>query len=291
MFAVKHVTDRQGNVLVQDPPIAQFLFSNSKAALIWLFVRLYIGYEWLEAGWHKFTDPAWMETGQGILGYWTRALGNAPNGKPIITYDWYRTFIQFLVDSGSHPWFAKLIVLGELAVGLGLIVGALVGGLTGGLGIEATLKAFNSGLGGGATVALSYALLGAFAVAIAKSGMAHALADKALAMVDRQHFVRQGMSHAGLGNGHRESTEQRVGQCHGRPAAEAAVEGFEGRFDTQATGQATDQCTDDQGDHHMHAGQAEDQHDADRGNYCIHFITSIQTKRLRPAVCEEPPAD
>jgi thiosulfate dehydrogenase (quinone) large subunit len=127
MFAVKHVTDEKGNVLVQDPPIAQFLFQNSKASIIWLIIRLYIGYEWFEAGWHKFTDPAWMETGQGILGYWTRALGNAPNGKPIITYDWYRAFIQFLVDSGSHPWFAKLIVFGELAVGLGLIVGALVG--------------------------------------------------------------------------------------------------------------------------------------------------------------------
>jgi thiosulfate dehydrogenase (quinone) large subunit len=35
--------------------------------------------------------------------------------------------IQALVDSGSHPWFAKVIVFGELAVGLGLIVGALVG--------------------------------------------------------------------------------------------------------------------------------------------------------------------
>jgi thiosulfate dehydrogenase [quinone] large subunit len=127
MIAVKHVTDDKGNVLVQDPPIAQFLFQNSKAAVIWLVVRLYIGWAWLDAGWHKFTDPAWMETGQGIMGYWTRALGNAPNGNPIIAYEWYRTFIQFLVDSGAHPWFAKAIVFGELAVGLGLIVGALVG--------------------------------------------------------------------------------------------------------------------------------------------------------------------
>ena len=37
---------------------------------------------------------------------------------------------------------------------------------------------------------------------------------------------------------------------------------------------ATDQRTDDQGDHHVHAGQAEDQHDADRSNHCIHFTTS-----------------
>jgi predicted histidine transporter YuiF (NhaC family) len=59
----------------------------------------------------------------------------------------------------------------------------------GGLGIEATLSAFNGGLGGGAQVALSYAMLGAFAVAIAKSGLAHAMADKALRMVNKQQAV------------------------------------------------------------------------------------------------------
>lgn len=71
----------------------------------------------------------------------------------------------------------------RIHVVLALIIGALAGGMLGGLGVEGTLAAFNQGLGGGATVALSYALLGAFAVAIAKSGLAHALADKALGLV------------------------------------------------------------------------------------------------------------
>lgn len=74
-----------------------------------------------------------------------------------------------------------------------LIVGALAGGLVGGLGMEGSLAAFNKGLGGGATVALSYALLGAFAVAIAKSGLAHALADKALALVGRNEAKGSGV--------------------------------------------------------------------------------------------------
>ncbi|KAA0693445.1 sodium:proton antiporter [Halopseudomonas laoshanensis] len=74
-----------------------------------------------------------------------------------------------------------------------LIIGAVVGGLMGGLGLEATLEAFQGGLGKGANVALSYALLGAFAVAIAKSGLAHALADKALILVNRQQSGGQGM--------------------------------------------------------------------------------------------------
>ena len=76
-----------------------------------------------------------------------------------------------------------ILSLCRVHVVIALIVGALVGGLLGGLGVEGSLAAFNEGLGGGATVALSYALLGAFAVAIAKSGLAHALADKALVLV------------------------------------------------------------------------------------------------------------
>lgn len=79
-----------------------------------------------------------------------------------------------------------ILSLCRVHVVVALIVGALAGGVLGGLGVEGSLTAFNRGLGGGATVALSYALLGAFAVAIAKSGLAHALADKALALVGQQ---------------------------------------------------------------------------------------------------------
>ena len=75
----------------------------------------------------------------------------------------------------------------RIHVVVALITGALAGGLIGGLGMDGTLEAFNKGLGAGATVALSYALLGAFAVAIGKSGLANALADKVLAMVGSQH--------------------------------------------------------------------------------------------------------
>lgn len=58
-----------------------------------------------------------------------------------------------------------------------LILGALSAGLLAGMGLEPTLAAFSSGIGGGAEVALSYAMLGGFAVAIAQSGLPHAMAD------------------------------------------------------------------------------------------------------------------
>jgi len=129
MFKVEKVTDEKGQIYIQDPPIARFLFQSTKASWLWLIVRLYVGYEFLEAGFHKFTDPAWMNgTGQGILGFWTRAVAipDAP-ARPLITFDWYRNFLQVLIDTNSAGWFSYVIVFGELFVGIGLIVGAFVG--------------------------------------------------------------------------------------------------------------------------------------------------------------------
>ncbi|UII55389.1 Na+/H+ antiporter family protein [Cytobacillus spongiae] len=67
-----------------------------------------------------------------------------------------------------------------------LITGALVGGLTGGLSIEKTIEVFTNGLGGSASVALSYALLGGFAVAISKTGLPNLLVEWVLGMVGKQ---------------------------------------------------------------------------------------------------------
>lgn len=128
MFKVEKITDSQGRVLIQDPPIARFLFQSATAAWLWLLVRLYVGYEWFMAGLHKFEDPAWMDgTGSAILGFWKRAVAIPETGRPPITYDWYRSFLQYLIDIHAEGWFSKLIVFGEMAVGIGLILGAFVG--------------------------------------------------------------------------------------------------------------------------------------------------------------------
>src|SRR2546421_7538127 len=128
MFKVEKVLDAKGQTLIQDPPIARFFFQSTVAAWLWLAVRLYVGYDFLIAGWHKFNTPAWMDgSGAGILGFWKGALGTTPSGAPVITFDWYRNFLQVLVDTNSAGWFSYVIVFGELAVGLGLILGAFVG--------------------------------------------------------------------------------------------------------------------------------------------------------------------
>ena len=60
---------------------------------------------------------------------------------------------------------------------LALVAGAIAGGLTGGLSFEATITSFTGGLGEGATIALSYALLGGFAVAISQTGIPQLLVN------------------------------------------------------------------------------------------------------------------
>ncbi len=66
----------------------------------------------------------------------------------------------------------------RINVVIALTISAIIGGLIGGLSLVDTISIFNNGLGGGASIALSYAMLGAFAVAISKSGITDLLANK-----------------------------------------------------------------------------------------------------------------
>jgi len=75
--------------------------------------------------------------------------------------------------------------LARMHVMMSMIVAAFVGGWIGGLDTGATLDAFNKGIGGGAGIALSYALLGGFAVAISLSGLPHLLADRILSRIGK----------------------------------------------------------------------------------------------------------
>ncbi|PMR77539.1 Na+/H+ antiporter family protein [Billgrantia endophytica] len=70
--------------------------------------------------------------------------------------------------------------LARVSVVFALIIASLAGGLLAGMPIDAILDAFNDGLGNGATIALSYAVLGAFAVALSRSGITELLADRAI---------------------------------------------------------------------------------------------------------------
>lgn len=120
------------STVVADPPIARFLFSDTRMALVWLLLRVYVGWAWLDAGWHKVMDTGaktnYIYDGAGILSFWQRITATPAGGaKPTITYDWYNGFIQWLINIQAQGVMGKLIAFGETAVGLGLIFGAFTG--------------------------------------------------------------------------------------------------------------------------------------------------------------------
>ncbi len=120
-------SDEAGEVEIEGPRFARFLFNNSRAGLFWLPIRLFLGFAWLDAGWHKITDPEWTSGGVALRAYWERAAAIPEQGRPPITYEWYRDFLNTLLAGGHESWMSWLIMFGEIAVGLGLLFGALTG--------------------------------------------------------------------------------------------------------------------------------------------------------------------
>lgn len=111
---------------IREWKVARFIGRSRDAAPLFLGIRLFLGWEWLSAGWHKFQDPAWMQSGEALRGFWTRAATvPEPPGRPAIGYPLYRSFIQFMLDNHWDAWFHYLIVFGELLIGLGLLFGGL----------------------------------------------------------------------------------------------------------------------------------------------------------------------
>jgi thiosulfate dehydrogenase [quinone] large subunit len=114
-------------VEVEGPAFSRFLFNNTQAGLLWLAIRIFVGFEWLVAGWEKLSGTGWTNGGAALLGFWKGAVAIPQTGKPAITFEWYRTFLQWLIDNHAQGLFGWIIALGETAVGVGILLGALVG--------------------------------------------------------------------------------------------------------------------------------------------------------------------
>ena len=116
-----------GEVEIEGPRFARFLFNNSRAGLFWLPIRLFLGFAWLEAGWHKATGGGWLDGGSALAGLLAGRRRDPQKGRPPISFEWYRDFINFLLSGHHEGWFAVLVTFGEIAVGIGFILGALTG--------------------------------------------------------------------------------------------------------------------------------------------------------------------
>ncbi|KKB72905.1 MULTISPECIES: Na+/H+ antiporter family protein [Bacillus] len=86
-----------------------------------------------------------------------------------------------------------MLILSLLRVNvvIALVLGALAGGLTGGLSLGETVSVFTDGLGGNATIAVSYALLGAFAAALTKTGLPDAMVEASVKLVGKEGDTRR----------------------------------------------------------------------------------------------------
>ena len=113
--------------VIEESPFSYFLTADTRSAWLWLVVRIYVGWIWLEAGWGKFNNPAWFgeSAGSAIRGFAQGALSKTAGLHPDVQW-WYADFLQNIVLAHSFLW-SHIIVFGELAVGLGLILGCLTG--------------------------------------------------------------------------------------------------------------------------------------------------------------------
>ncbi len=116
----------KGNIIIPENPVSRFLFSSPNSAIIWLIVRLYVGYAWITAGWGKVTSDAWTgkNAGAALQGFVGGALAKSQEGGDVA--GWYATFLENTVLPNAKV-FSYMVAYGELLVGLGLILGLLTG--------------------------------------------------------------------------------------------------------------------------------------------------------------------
>jgi thiosulfate dehydrogenase [quinone] large subunit len=113
-------------VYIEEPAVSKWLFASSKAAWIWLVVRLWLGYEWLHAGWEKVTSPAWMDGGKALKGFAAGAIASSKDPEhPQVAYGWWVSFLHWVSDNAA--WMGKLIAVGEVVIGIALILGLFTG--------------------------------------------------------------------------------------------------------------------------------------------------------------------
>jgi len=126
----------------EEPRFAKWLFASPAAGLIWLVVRIYLGYEWMHAGWEKltgteggfwtwhfgYTADSWLRSSAGLTGFTKYAASGAAQGPhSAVNYGWYASFLDWLSHPGPAAVFSKVIALGETAIGIALIIGLFTG--------------------------------------------------------------------------------------------------------------------------------------------------------------------
>ena len=113
--------------VIEEPKLALFILQSPRFAWFWLVVRVYVGWQWLTAGWQKVHDAAWFgsHAGGALAGFVHAALSKMGTAHPDVQ-NWYGWFLGHVVL--PHPLFwSNLIAGGELLVGIALVLGIFSG--------------------------------------------------------------------------------------------------------------------------------------------------------------------
>lgn len=115
--------DGMNTYTIRQSALVHFITADTRSAPLWLLVRLYLGWEFVYAGYEKLLNPVWFGTGAGaaLTGFVQGALAKTVGAHPDVQM-WYATFLQNTVLPHVNLW-SNMVVLGEIAIGLGLIVG------------------------------------------------------------------------------------------------------------------------------------------------------------------------
>lgn len=112
---------------IPEPLLSKFIFADTKFAIVWLLLRIYVGWEWLVAGYEKVTNAAWVgqHAGTALTGFLHGSLVKAAGAHPDVSA-WYAAFIQVVVIPHAAT-FSYVVAYGELLVGIALILGLFTG--------------------------------------------------------------------------------------------------------------------------------------------------------------------
>ena len=123
--AVEGIKQQHG--VFTEPPVVRWLFSDTRSAWIWLVLRVWLGWQWLEAGLNKVGNPAWTgdQAGAAVAGFLKGALAKTTGEHPDVPA-WYAWFIE-RVALPNAPLFGHLVAYGEVLIGVALILGLFTG--------------------------------------------------------------------------------------------------------------------------------------------------------------------
>ena len=112
---------------IQQSRLANFAFGDMSLSPLWILIRLYVGYEWIIAGWGKIWSPVWVgpQAGVAVKGFLMGALSKTTGEHPDVS-SWYAYFVQHFAINHT-VMFSYLVAYGEVAIGITLILGLLVG--------------------------------------------------------------------------------------------------------------------------------------------------------------------